>query len=860
MQTTFKTYQRGRRQYTLDTSFTNGMMFTNGAVDEGYLKSLVNYDIRKDGDILTPRAGLRLSEIILDDEPGDTEDYSVDHDIQLYAAKDCVHEGVNYRQFILGKPDPETNTGKLWTVLGRPAEHNLTGELNTGGLFEIDLAFSRVGKFGSNCTFTKTKLNEVHNMPAVDNTQVSDIVGAFAFGNNFYFMDLYSLKHTSLESAPVPVIRVVRPKELGPSEAVTYGYNMLSGEAAYNFINEPLEGAIQLTGILPYSAKDSNKLLMTPHQNEDIILKCNFKGQIGKVYKFVWEWRNAGEDTWTTIQSLEKSPEYKIVATDGNNTSVSLQVGTTVYEHLQVDFKAPTEDILVRVQAYSNEDLETVEKAMTVGFNFSSESYGATSNLQQEVYDLKTATGMTAWKNRLVLYGVPKDPTILFLSDLNDPSYFPYPNNISVFDEPIVYAKEFMDSLLVFTTNSIYQITLSSDGTSWNSTLVQSDLHIEPQDRRLIQIVRNMVFFKSGDYYYMLVPRAQASTGKLVLAPISNTIVEFFNHFEKNVTELLADTFDYRGELALVNCFNFLDYEDVHNMYVFAIEDKAKSTLTYLHLDLLYNTVSRNWRIHTFELPHFLTSYKQDATKRGVLAATSVINLSPATNSFLKGTSGRCIQLFRFDNISVKDSYLPSTVSLDYATGVDVLDVTYDVEKLKESLITYLPDIESQYKFPNWQFLDTGYRNDRLERNKRYRELQLQLNNIEGVNLEFGMEFIIDGQVRMAYHDYVVEHVVDESDANYGLIYVQVVPCMNIALDGRYVPVKDHTVPGETRLGEDLSAWVLDQSLFPEVSLWKIRTPVSGKGAAPRIKLMSRNPYRFELMNINWVYRVMNMR
>jgi hypothetical protein len=166
---------------------------------------------------------------------------------------------------------------------------------------------------------------------------------------------------------------------------------------------------------------------------------------------------------------------------------------------------------------------------MTVGFDLGLESYGEATNIKQETYDLSTASGMEFWSNRLVLWGVEKDPTILFISDVNDPTYFPYPNNISVYDEPIVCVKAYLGSILVFTTNAVYQITLNSDGTSWNSTLVQSNLNISPWDRHLIQVVRNMVFFKSGDYYYMLVPKAQASTGKLALAPISSNIIEFFS-------------------------------------------------------------------------------------------------------------------------------------------------------------------------------------------------------------------------------------------------------------------------------------------------------------------------------------------
>lgn len=858
-QSDFKTYQRGRRQSTIDDSFLNGMMFTNSTVDEGYVKTLVNYDIKKEGKLLEPRSGLRLSELLFSDFVREADDipFHNDSDITIMAAKDCIKNEVYYKQFILGKPSEDGKTGTMWVCVCGPSEYNVTNELESAQKFSVDYTFGEADVAGMPCTFFTTPLSKVHNMEMVPESKNASIVGTFAFGDRFYFIHPEEgLKYTNIDRAPKCSIFSVTPKELDPSEAVTYGYNMLAGEDAYSFINEALEGTLQLTGILPYSTQNTNTLLLTPHHNEDLLFRCYFKGTVGKSYKFTWEWRNVGEDSWQEIQSLEKATAYTITNLSGNK--VGLSDGDETLEHLEVSFKAPTSDILVRVQAFNTDDLSTVEKAMTVGFNFSNESYGATSNLQQKSYDLKTATGMTYWKNRLVLWGIPEDPTILFMSDVNEPAYFPYPNNISMFNEPINCVKEFMDGILVFTTTSIYLVELNEDGVSWSSTLLQSNLNIEVQDRHLIQIVRNMVFFKSGDYYYMLVPKAQSTTGQLTLAPISNSIVEFFNYFETNVLNVLKDTFDFDSEINLIHCFNFLDYEDVHNMYVFSFDNTKTGSKSYLHFDLLYNTVSRTWRIYTFEAPHYLFPYKQDATKRGVLATTSLFECVPTEDSLDDYTRfARNIQLFTFDKLVLQDFYIPEKTSIVYRSYITNSDghikEACDLPLMQDVLITVCEDVPEQYRFHNWQFLDTGYRDNVLERNKRYRELQFQISNTDGKNLDFGLEFQIDGQKRVSYFKYTVEHVTDENDPNYGLIYVQAVPIMNL-------PVIGNSIPNTTVLGEDTNSWTLNQSAFPEVTLWKIRAPVSGKGMAPRIRLISRNVYRYELMNINWIYRLMNMR
>ena len=1060
----FKTYTRNRRELTIETDFDMGMMFTNGVVEFHYVKLLVNYNLLNNGTSLIPRAGLRLDEIILPDLFDDVievgKEYHENDAIKIVAAKDCIEDGKTYRQFILGKSSHDNVDSKLWICTSPESDQEIT---SIDSSYLITKAIGKNYISGDNCTFNVSTSSKIHHMNVEPEVEFSSIIGTFAFGNNYYYLNPIEGKlcktvfDEALDKYVVNEDSYIVPKELDPSEAVTFGYNMLQGDNAYVFVNTALEGNIQFTGILPYSVKDPTKLLMTPKKNEEIYFRCYFKADVGNKYKFVFEWRSVDKDTWETIQSKSKSPTYEVI--DDGDGKVKLSVGGVEQEYLQVSFKVPADEVMLRVQAFRVEGSavsEDVEQAMNVGFDFSAESYGLSTNVEQETYDLITATGMTSWKNRLVLFGVSKDPTILFVSDVNEPSYFPYPNNISIFDEPIVDVKSYMDTLLVFTTNSVYQVTLNDDGTSWKTTLVQSNLKLELFDRHLIQVVRNMVFFKSGNYYYMIVPKAQSTTGELTLAPVSTPIVEFFNNFENNVTALLNDVFDYKESFSLVNFYNFLDYEDVHNMYVFKYEDDENNG--YLHLDILYNTVSRVWKIYTFESAGYLYPYRQDATQTGVLASTALFNIDLGdeessyqleqktcsrlndkfsvlqvnknveilntiythvsvklnnvlteyrfyplefdsvnnrlygldttgnvrleydiagdqgnirlissvgdifdasntimvsnygyfdddpeagylfdsseydinyasyggvylfSNGFIKEdskiyfndieytlekirnglfvaklnddvvyitevedgyafvykemfldpsslpevkvisnyetvdldtVSGRVLQLLKFDDLKVQDFYLANNYHLLYS---DTNGFTgYSDLKLSEVLSEALEEIDDLFVFKNWQYIDTGYRDDALERKKRYRELQLQLNNIEGADLNFGFSFILDGQERYSYYAYETEHIIDENDPNYGLIYILGSPYMNLNMNRL-------ETPNETILGEDINAWSLNQSMFPEVSLWKIRAHVSGKGAAPRMKLLSRNTNRFELMNINWVCRYMNTR
>ncbi len=66
-------------------------------------------------------------------------------------------------------------------------------------------------------------------------------------------------------------------------------------------------------------------------------------------------------------------------------------------------------------------------------------------------------------------------------------------------------------------------------------------------DADTVTVVQSMVFFKSGDYYYMFVPAAATSSANpqtLQLAPISRQINELLDDFTSNVTDLLRQSYD----------------------------------------------------------------------------------------------------------------------------------------------------------------------------------------------------------------------------------------------------------------------------------------------------------------------------
>jgi len=343
----------------------------------------------------------------------------------------------------------------------------------------------------------------------------------------------------------------------------------------------------------------------------------------------------------------------------------------------------------------------------------------------------------------------------------------------------------------------------------------------------------------------MVVPSAKAF-GELAIAPVSNEIRDLLENFGPTITQLLFDVYGYQWEMTLINYYNFLDFEDIHNIYMFRLQEGR-----VINVDLVYNTMDRAWRTYTFESTRQVRPYKQDATTRGVYVSLfEYTALKPEPDVSLPA-----VQFLSFHPRLVEDAFIPDGLHwpvtdpwlmnpLPVPDGWESL-LFYEQNYLRESMRAYS-------KYQNWQLWDTGYREHNTDFKKHYREIQLKLNNSSQEQLYFYSEFYVDGERRKGMYTYRSEHIQDPADPNFGLLYV--VPEL----------VDSTVVPGTTVLADgndpSVDGWLLDASLFPEMTIWKIRLAVSGKGYTPRFLLVSRNVATYELLNINWVFREMYSR
>ena len=830
-------FKRGHRVQNIEETFAKGMSYTTAPLAEGYNRALVNLDIQDSGNSVTPRLGLRADSYMYNGWPN----VGSDEDNNLF-------EIVDAHAF-----DDRNLLSTIWYT-GRNNEDHIFGKYVTAGTIYCD-TFDYPGYGsqdhadtldGSRLTHTAHLMSNrgarIHGIEllhkiSVDaptitetiNTLSTRVVGTWAYNNNYYFYDdegkccvySYYTEDETTENAigntvyihhkNDPKLDVYTPKVLTAKEAVTYGYNMLLANP-YQFANTAGGNVLEFTGLLPYV---NDALCMTPVQNQDIHFVATGTIPLNKKYKFVAEWSSMNNTSWNLIKKW---------TVDTGADIANLEIA--------FNFAPPVAEAIIRISAYpvtDNTAAEIADSVLAVGFSFQKAGYSNTINSDKKQYSIHKASGICYWKNRIVAWGVPEDDTILFVSDVNDPTYFPYPNNIETFTSSIQYCTPFGDDLLVFTVDALYIIALADDGASWTCKCLQRNLSIAAWDVHLVQTVKNMLFFKSGNYYYMVVPKSSSLTGELTIADVSKPMRGFFDNFKTSVLEILNNTYMPEVEytdFGIAHYYNYLSKDSVHNVYMLIVPGIRETHDTYVNLDVIYDTVNRTWRVYIYG---------------------SSARLVPHNTSSTQDTMFVSKFQFETDNKRTGVQHLVWSIEREdmYLQHNDARLATAGDEHIKPSAN------QKQSIIGNRQLIDTGYREHASNFKKRYRELQFTINNISLNALQFYVSFFIDGSLRKSWYGYEIVQDTDSASPTYGVISVHRVLLPNTS-NTSAAPV----TPGTTVLDD----WVLGMSAFPDNGYWKCRTTVSGKGYVPRMLINSPNAKIFELLNVSWVYRTLYSR
>lgn len=635
--------------------------------------------------------------------------------------------------------------------------------------------------------------------------------------------------------------RINNPKEVSPSEVINYGYNMLKSNP-YAFIDDTTYAAntLLLDGIVPYD--EDGKALVSSRVGANISFRLFYKTNTtyagvnantpGSINGFRVEWsiQNANATGEPIIlQSVWNSPTYYCgskVSLDLRPTYKTFSLICKVFKGIDVT-AAQNNTALATLDAKYN-SLAPLRTISLASYTLTDSAVTKNSNLKS--FYIPNCTEMCTWLERIVAWGVPEAETAIFVSEAGTTNYFPYPNGYDEFDGEIRKCVPYLDQLLVFTDTKLYLLTMNLDGLTFTKKCIQTGLNIENSDISSILVLSNMVFFKSRNYYYLVVPKSSSTTGELQLAPISKPILPLFDNFQDFLKVVLQKLY---GDVhySIFDYFTYSVGEEVCACYKICPQTYTTDVPSLVEMDeyievvLCYSTTSRVWRVETLPASRY----------RKVVVQVSSVNNTLIYDLDYRRTSVNGVPYYYLEVVNNISS--PNVTDYFAAPGGNVHN-----------------------KYGNVQYIDTGYRNFDEARKKRFREIQFNINCTSNTIFPIKCAIHIDDVERKPMYDYTVQYTTTD-----GVLTATVIPSVNNhgIVQHRTEGAEDNNVIGynaQPSVQFGSSMFRLDTSKFISATNCKVRIKTSGKGYYSRFQLICNPEATYDLSYINWIYRSMNQR
>lgn len=859
MAITQKFYRLRRRNVRISTQLQTahyGMYLTNQNIPEGYVKVLVNYDIDDTGSCIKTRKGrellttlpysgphnlgrMHLTDYLYTYNEDMTEvedikdtlvsfgsyskisDYINETDLEIPASFDIpmyvtkVEKNIDYSTYDDQGEVIEPGGVRLENITNGWSIYCDKGseEFNTMYVEDIGYITARVIK---NAYAYDKKLTRDVSRPiytVMDNE-------IYAFSAPTIRANLYPSNQdmNSWESLADPVMtkllphkrsygyalnrKVLTPKQLNAAEASIGGFNMLSTSPF--LFEDAAGGAPRVLAQFVYESNTSDIPLLNYETDTNYALRIYYQYLIaGATYKYKVE-----------IMDMDN--------TLANYTLVTDWTAFTTGDPLWINIKFPFARTSVRVTIRNGDDTST-ESALSYPYDCNA----VRPELRE--YDLSTAKGMVTWYGCVGVWGVKDAANMIFFSNSEDASYFPFPYNTLTFDNEINAVYNYLGMLLVVTTDSIILVTASKNSIAESTQKkLMVNIFIPELDAANIIILKDQIFFKTDTQFYVLKNNQYTSDATDLKNFVNSTaIANYTINFTEETLKMLNRVFRpitdavslEKRKVVKFTDFDVIDVqsavknEEVHYVYTIVpyIEER---TFGNLDLHLIYNTVNRSYRLYfkgigEDNVSHTALLYRNKQS--GVYYEVIPYNLEHDSNILI-----------------VKDAL----------TGRDDNIIQGDWQ-----LTPY---------FNNYNYLDTG--NVALDdiANKRFRELQLNVVNHEHSKIRYYADIKVDGKLNIDTTDYEVQNITDTDDPDYGLVYI--------------IPqaVDNLTVYGDTTLEDEESElikyWEIDLSAFPDLDTVTVRLKLWGKGRRVSLQLLCTDLKYYELSTFVWVYRVMNVR
>lgn len=808
----YKQYNRTTRILTEETGFSGGMMWTGNNIDASHLKSIVNCDYDDTTGFLKTRDPFLVTsstpaDFLYNDQTNiDLRNYDL---IGVYNT--CAFDETDNDELtaagVLYVFGHHSRNGNCWYT---PFNSNTVVIIYRDAnavyhLCELDLA-SGVELHSTNRKQTLTQYENVFYGFGKDQLQPNAWIHVYKLvrTTDENFNPIYKFKQDSYETVDERINGVAL------AEASITGFNAARGEETFRYSGELIDAGTEPRILGLYLTDKDGNVITSPTLGQDAYINVTVS------YQESWDDETAVvalfylkdgggigttsvEEAWQHHAHLLKKDAHGGIYTfpfqfKNKNTTIGVAYyGAAIFGAIQ--------DNVTKV--YST---QTVDTLLPYSITASKHS----DNVKLKEYDLSSATSHCVWNNRMCLWGTTTNDNCLFLSEIDNFYYYPVPHNVAVFDTNVISCIPYKDTLLVFTADKIYRVAVENDGT-FTQTVVQNDMPLSNEDSAHLTAIKNMVLFKSNNYFYMIVPKAQSLTDELSIAPIYKNIAGFLNTLDKSMLEVLQLLYpEYRFDSLTIK----------HNA----------PTDVYAQQDTVHILYDVNTSVRYTESVETSDSIQ---TKH----CTFKIFLNYNTNL-------RAWTLYIIDttNISFEVAMLTSARRMSFVRIPD----NKHFEVVTQS---YSDKLEDGFRV----LLDTGYRTLSTTMQKRFREIQIKLYS-ESENLTaFGTAFLVDGVWRRNYAK------LQETTLSNNQVSLMPSLDLNTFITELSMPVNAfgeiEKSPGSDSI--ELTDWTLDFSHFKREAPVTVRVPVSGKGYNPRFIFMTPNAINITINEINWVYRMM---
>ena len=790
----YKTYARQTRMLTEEAGFAGGMMWTDNTIDATHLKNIVNFDYDETTTFLKTRDPFVNTPVLdADNKPISTLNTSLLGVYTISAVQEDDSLTQAGRLYVIGHAGTASYTATLlyfindqWHVV-RPSQDYSTVWSNS-----IKLKFIQHDNTLYTTVQDDTQVLQAYQLHC--SKRVNEVTGAELEVK--YFLEAVPYTQALVDSVSL-------------AASLANGWNAARGVNMFNYhctVAQSKDATPMFSRVMLRSVEDPTVVLSQPVLKQavylDIILDNIQQGTspIVNVFKLM----SGDADSLDALWYFVDTASVIAPTTEQPYYTVRLKY-EFIDQNTVLGFSWVSTQPSSNPKLYADDNL-TAPLIDTYG-------YAPTSKASVvKPYLLPTAQALCLWNDRLVLWDLIDNKHTLFISAVDNFYYFPTPNNVAVFETDIINCIPYLGDLLVFTADKIHRLAIDSSGVITN-TVIQNDMPISKEDASCLRVIKNMVLFKSGNYFYMVVPKSQSLTGELTIAPVYKNIAGLLNDKKQYVFETLSAMYPHKFNVDEIYINDvpehvYAEQDTIHILYEVRavckiIQDGVllpKQTLSFT-LFLNYNTNLRAWSAYIEE--------------------TSSASLIPAVL-----TAARDTEFLRID----PHGYIYTAIATP----------NYSLDNAVPCL------------------LDTGYRNLSGTVKKRFREIQLKLySGTENITV-FNSAFYLDGQARKCYNK-LEEAFVDTAQRT-----VTLAPAFEpnaflledtIALDKYGNLVSQNEQQGSDII--ELSNWQLDFSHFKRNAVSTLRIPVSGKGYSPRFILMSEQGIALYINEINWVYRML---